>query len=186
MKLKIITAMATALFELVIFTSPAYAGAADDIQRGDYYAANGYLGAAVLAYTVAIEAGDRNERILARFQRARVYVAMQKWKAASDDFGMVVNEEDDWRKAQSGLAWSLHQQGKQEQALPHALAAVQLAPDDHYAWDTLGRILLALGDIPNAAHALRTAWQTDPERIKSFNLLNEFHLLPMSMWFDIA
>ncbi|MDP2648401.1 MAG: hypothetical protein Q8P19_00710, partial [bacterium] len=112
MKKWIRKAATAALLVLAVLASPAYAGAADAIERGNYYAAHNYLGAAVLAYSVAIETGDRNERILARFQRARVYVAQKRWRAAASDFSEVVAYESDWRKAQSGLAWSFHQQGK--------------------------------------------------------------------------
>ncbi|MDP2648945.1 MAG: tetratricopeptide repeat protein, partial [bacterium] len=112
-------------------------------------------------------------------QRARVYVAQKRWRAAASDFSEVVAYESDWRKAQSGLAWSFHQQGKNERALAHALAAVQLAPSDYYAWDTLGRILLELDNFPDAISAFREALQEDPKHQKSFWYLMENHGFPL-------
>lgn len=171
---------------LVFFTGTPMAHAhttcASLASQGKHYADTGRLLSSVRVYTRTLARCPHQHH--ARFWRARVYVALGQFERAADDFARVVAHRPQWSKAHGGLAWSLYRVGDYEKALPHAEHAVALAPDDYYAWHTLGAVHEARGYLPGAARAYLTAWRADPIRRKG--LAELFHLNVFPDWHDRA
>lgn len=140
------------------------------ITLGDQSAAVGKNARAIIVYTQALNMCPASA--LARFQRARVYMATGMFALASDDFQKVTKSKPHWQKAWSGLAWSLYKHGHPESAFPAVHRALQLQPADFRAWHTLAKVLQALdAPIYDYVKAYRAAWRLDPNRKKGWSEL---------------
>lgn len=71
--------------------------------------------------------------------------------------GTLRPEELTWNQC-NNVAWALFVVGRAEEALPFALSAADRVPDNAPVLDTLGQVLLALGDFPGAEEHLRRAY----------------------------
>ncbi len=140
------------------------------ITLGNKSAAVGKNSRAITVYTQALNMCPASA--LARFQRARVYMAKEMFALASDDFQKVTKSKPHWQKAWSGLAWSLYKHGHPKSALPAVLQTLQLNPVAFKAWHTLGKVLQALdAPIYDYVKAYRFAWRLDPKRKKGWTEL---------------
>ncbi|CAN2047830.1 Tetratricopeptide repeat protein [Candidatus Magnetomoraceae bacterium gMMP-1] len=61
------------------------------------------------------------------------------------------------------LAWLYHEQGERDKALPLARLAVEIAPDNPHALDTLAEILFELGEYAEALKVIKKAVALEPE-----------------------
>ncbi|PIR82165.1 hypothetical protein COU20_03320 [Candidatus Kaiserbacteria bacterium CG10_big_fil_rev_8_21_14_0_10_59_10] len=158
-------------------TQPAVAHCGIDFMSiGNNRAATGQLRQAIAAYDAELRCRPRT---LSYFQRARVHLALEQYKRAARDFARVVRAAPEWQKANAGLAWSLFNMGHPEKAEPYAKRAVELNPEDAYAWDTLAQVSEALFDIPQAAHAYRQVHRLRPEAPDAFMALSRLYALPL-------
>ncbi|CAN2043184.1 Tetratricopeptide repeat protein [Candidatus Magnetomoraceae bacterium gMMP-13] len=60
------------------------------------------------------------------------------------------------------LAWLYHEQGERDKALPLARLAVEIAPDNPHALDTLAEILFGLGEYAEALKVIKKAAALEP------------------------
>ncbi|MBL4644265.1 MAG: hypothetical protein JKX80_00175 [Candidatus Pacebacteria bacterium] len=140
------------------------------IKLGDTSAAVGKNARAITIYTQVL--GMCPASALARFQRARVYMATGMFALAGNDFKKVTKSKPHWQKAWSGLAWSLYKHGHPKSALPAVRRALQLKPADFRVLHTLGKVLQALdAPIYDYVKAYRAAWRLDPKRKKGWTEL---------------
>jgi putative PEP-CTERM system TPR-repeat lipoprotein len=102
--------------------------------------------------------GDASARIFL----ADRYLARKLLAEAEREYTQVVGVAPDVVVVRNNLAWVIAEQGRAQEALPHARRAAELAPDNPAVLDTLGTVLVRAGQPAEAIAPLRKAVEKAP------------------------
>lgn len=99
----------------------------------------------------------------ARLELNRYYQRQGRMEDAEANLRIIVGYEPDSWIARNDLAWMLYERRDLKAALPHAERAAELAGDNPAILDTLGVILLEMGETERALSLLRRANEGLPD-----------------------
>jgi Flp pilus assembly protein TadD len=100
--------------------------------------------------------------VRARVMLADGYLTLRKFPEAEKEYGEIIRLAPDAVIVLNNLAWTMAQQGRAKDALPHARKAAQLAPENPAVLDTLGTTLVKAGLAGEAIAPLRKAVEKAP------------------------
>jgi tetratricopeptide (TPR) repeat protein len=93
---------------------------------------------------------------------AATWQQLAVWRDSETLFAHAIAVTGENPLAETNLAATLLEQGRLDEARPHAERAVTLAPESAEAWITLGRARIQGGDADGARQAFETALRFDP------------------------
>lgn len=99
---------------------------------------------------------------VARNYLADAYLQQKQYKAAAEQYQVVLTQTPQNLPALNNLAW-VYQQMQDKRALATAEQAHKLAPDNPLVADTLGWILLEQGQVARALPLIQTAFSKQPD-----------------------
>jgi putative PEP-CTERM system TPR-repeat lipoprotein len=125
------------------------------------HAASGDRAAAMATLEQRIAANPQDTAV--RFELNRYYLAENRKTDAEVNLRAIIDYQPDSWIARNDLAWMLYERGDFKAAQPEAERAHALASDNPAVMDTLGVILLELGDIERATALIRRANEGIPD-----------------------
>ena len=98
-----------------------------------------------------------------RFALANLYLGQNRYSAAREAYEVLLVAGPDDVALLNNLAWVMHREGNAEAALVHAQRALELAANEPRIMDTVGTILLSVGEADRALRLLRRAAELRPD-----------------------